>query len=923
MKPILYNHSETSFTNNGLGRLADCISCVVTEERNGIYECQLTYPVTGEMYSKIQIGCILGVIHDDAKDIQPFDIYAKDAPMNGVVTFYAHHVSYRLGHVILMPFSASSITAAFAAIPNKTYNSCPFTFWTDKSVSATWKVEVPSAVKAVLGGVEGSILDVYGKGEYEWDKFAVKLHLNRGNDNGVSIRYGVNLSDLNQSFDVSESYNAVAPYWKSDDGTLVTLPEGYIAASSVQTGEEIIPVPLDLSSEFEDQPTVAQLRAEAQLHLDNSEAWIPNENISVKFIDLAHTQEYKDIAALQRVRLCDKVSIYCGPLGVSAVKMQVIKTVYNVLLEEYDEIELGTAKTSFADTLMAKVSDVTGDLPTSTEIQYMLRQAVDEATDQITGAQNSHVRFIYDANGSLQEIVILDTDNITTATKVWRWNSGGLGYSSNGYAGPYSLAMTQNGAIVADFITTGTLTAALIRAGVLQDVRGTNIWNLETGEFRLASTTTFGGSTVAEIAQDKVDDLDDSLGQQAIFNRLTNNGATQGIYLKNGRLYINATYIDTGTLIASIIKAGILSDTRGLNSWNLETGEFQLASTTKVGGSTVASIAETKASAATSALDDSLTQQTIFNRLTNNGQTQGIYLKNGKLYINATYIDTGYLSANIINGGTLKVGGINNSDGSISIVASDGVTQVGTITSDGLTLYGISYDICLNERFLKFYDKSHTNYATVYAAGYNSTDVMLILDGGADLELAADGNRVTYDWHISNGKLYSQDSNLEMRNGNFDMSYGSFYMSEGNFTVSHGTKSRAVKTDQYSERLLYCYETPTPTFGDIGDGIISEDGLCYVMLDAIFAQTITTDQYQVFLQKYGPGDCWVKERKSAYFIIEGTPGLHFGWEIKAKQRDFDQLRLEIYNNQFTVPTTTYGEDAAKYIEELQKGMIPA
>ena len=117
-----------------------------------------------------------------------------------------------------------------------------------------------------------------------------------------------------------------------------------------------------------------------------------------------------------------------------------------------------------------------------------------------------------------------------------------------------------------------------------------------------------------------------------------------------------------------------------------------------------------------------------------------------------------------------------------------------------------------------------------------------------------------------------------------------------------GTKSRIVTTDQYSDRLLYCYETPTPMFGDIGDGVISEDGFCYVMLDAVFAQTVTTDQYQVFLQKYGPGDCWVKERKGAYFIVEGTPGMSFGWEVKAKQRDYDQLRLERNDEKFTVPT---------------------
>ena len=927
MKPILYNHSETSFTNNGLGRLADCISCEVTEERNGIYECQFTYPVTGEMYSKIQIGCILGVIHDDAKDIQPFDIYAKDAPMNGVVTFYAHHISYRLGHVILMPFSASSITAAFAAIPNKTYNSCPFTFWTDKSVSATWKVEVPSAVKAVLGGIEGSILDVYGKGEYEWDKFAVKLHLNRGNDNGVSIRYGVNLSDLNQSFDVSESYNAVAPYWKSDDGTLVTLPEGYIAASSVQTGEEIIPVPLDLSSEFDDQPTVAQLRAEAQLQLDNSEAWIPNENISVKFIDLAHTQEYKDIAALQRVRLCDKVSVYCGPLGVNVVKMQIIKTVYNVLLEEYDEIELGTAKTSFADTLMAKVSDVTGDLPTSTEIQSMLRQAVDEATDQITGAQNSHVRFIYDANGSLQEIVILDTDDITTATKVWRWNSGGLGYSSNGYAGPYSLAMTQNGAIVADFITTGTLTAALIRAGVLQDVRGTNIWNLETGEFRLASTTTVGGSTVAEIAQDKVDDLDDSLGQQAIFNRLTNNGATQGIYLNNGLLYINANYIKSGIVKAQYIDGDNLHVKAANIDGTLVIG--QLPSDVAVD-----SDIPTKVSELTN--DSGFQNATQVTTITNNTiSTTNVVAQN--LHVKAANVDDTF-TANKIVGGTLTLGGNNNTNGTLTVKDAANIV-IGAWDNNGLTLnkgsiYGPSitlggnytnsitvldglketvgswdkdnfYIVCPNGEWTKSI-KMSTFYGNI--SFYRGENESLVATVGVE-ELLYLGK------YIFSIDAFNGGAKLEFWNDHI-----SCY---GDFRQATGTKSRVVNADQYSDRLLYCYETPTPMFGDIGDGFISDDGFCYVMLDAVFAQTITTEQYQVFLQKYGSGDCWVKERNGAYFIVEGTPGMRFGWEVKAKQRDYDQLRLERNDEKFTVPTQTYGEDAAKHINEIQKERISA
>ena len=140
---------------------------------------------------------------------------------------------------------------------------------------------------------------------------------------------------------------------------------------------------------------------------------------------------------------------------------------------------------------------------------------------------------------------------------------------------------------------------------------------------------------------------------------------------------------------------------------------------------------------------------------------------------------------------------------------------------------------------------------------------------------------------------------------------------QSSLTVA-GTKSRRVTTEQYSNRLLYCYETPTPMFGDIGEGVIANDGKCYIPLDAIFAQTITTIQYQVSLQKYGDGDCWVSERNGAYFIVEGTPGLSFGWEIKAKQRDYDQLRLEKNEEKFTVPAQTYGADAAEHIKEIKE-----
>lgn len=480
MIPILYAANETAFLSNGLGRLVDCVSCKVTEERNGIYECEFRYPVTGRMYDQITVGKIIGCTHDDAHNIQPFDIYRKSAPIDGLVTFNAHHISYRLGNVILKPYTATSCAQALTLMETECYNTNPFTFWTDKAVNKAYNLTTPAACKAMLGGENNSILSVYGTGEYEWDKWTVKLHLHRGADHGVTIRYGVNLTALQQDIDISGSYNAVAPYWKNDEsGVVVTLPEGYVTATG-QTNP--VPVPLDLSSEFENQPTVAELRAEAQSIVDRSNAWIPDENISVSFVNLAQTMEYKDIAALQRVQLCDKVTVYDPALGVSAVSMEVIRVTYNTLTDTYEEMELGAARTSFADTIKAEVNQTLQQYPN----RDMMAGAIQNAIDIFSGWHGGHMVIGKDADGEPNEILIMDTPDASTAVNVLRINGVGIGFSTTGYNGPYTTAWTIDGSFVADFITAGTLNANLIKAGVLTGQNGLSYWNMETGELRVA-----------------------------------------------------------------------------------------------------------------------------------------------------------------------------------------------------------------------------------------------------------------------------------------------------------------------------------------------------------------------------------------------------------------------------------------------------
>lgn len=355
MIPILYESTETSFTSNGLGRLRDCISCIVTEERNGVYEVEFEYPVTGVHYEDIIEGRIIAVTHDATGDIQPFDIYKRTAPIDGVVTFNAKHISYRLNGYVVKPFTASSCSGALGSIRSNVVGENSFTFETNKSVSGTFKLTAPTSVRAMLGGEEGSILDVYGTGEYKWDKFNVFLYVNRGSNKGVEIRYGKNLTDLTRELDFSEAHNGIVPYWKNtktnssgqETVELVTLPEWAIYSSTQPYDGRNTVFAVDMTQNFTSKPTVNELRTAATNFLSTTAPYLPSDNITIDFVQLYQTEEYKDIASLQAVCLCDYVTVYFPTLGIDNIEVEVVRVTYNVLLDRYDEVELGDPKDTF------------------------------------------------------------------------------------------------------------------------------------------------------------------------------------------------------------------------------------------------------------------------------------------------------------------------------------------------------------------------------------------------------------------------------------------------------------------------------------------------------------------------------------------------------------------------------------------------
>lgn len=462
MIPILYASTETAFTSNGLGRLADCEGCFCTEERNGLYEIELTYPVDGIHYEDIALGSYIAVQPSRYGAVQPFEVYRISKPLDGMVTINACHISYRLSKIPVMPFTASTVATALAGLSTYSAETNPFTFTTDLNTSASYTQTVPKSCRECIGGSEGSMLDTFG-GELEWDGYTVKLWSARGSDKGYRIRYGVNLVTLEQEESIENTITGICPYWQSttDSGTtLVTLTEKTIDSSTASNFPYKRTVVVDFSQSFSEQPTEVELREKAQEYVQRTGVGIPSVNLSLSFVNLPDTLEYESTVTLQNVSLCDTVTVEFEKLGVSATA-EVIKTVWDVLKDRYDSIEVGDAKSTLADTI-ADIEQTAVETQTTT--QNNIAQAIASATAAITGATGGYVRAIYDAAGNWTEIVIMDTNDISTATNVWRWNSGGLGFSSSGYNGTFSTAITADGQIVADFITTGTLSADRIVA---------------------------------------------------------------------------------------------------------------------------------------------------------------------------------------------------------------------------------------------------------------------------------------------------------------------------------------------------------------------------------------------------------------------------------------------------------------------------
>jgi len=591
MIPILYGATETDFSTYGIGTLVDTLSCQVTEERNGAYECVMTYPVTGHLYSEISKERLIKAKPNDISAPQLFRIYRITKPLNGIVKIYAQHISYDLitiatpawnSNVAMLPQLAIDTVFANALTPHN------FKFKTDYETQKPFVVSKPKSLRAVLGGEEGSVIDLWG-GEFEFDNFNVIHHQGRGNNTGVVIEYGKNLTSLEEDADISGVYTAILPYAltadSQDNEVVVTLTEQVLPVtdSTLVQPKTLIK---DFTDFFDTDEVINEisLRAKVQTYLENNPLGTETPTIKVSFEPLWKQAEYS--ALLERVSLCDRVTIKHSILGVTATA-KVITTVYDSLAEKYKSMTLGSAKSTLLNTISESKDAINSATNKVNRLPSLMTNAIDNASKLITGQSGGYVVLNGDENGKPYELLVMDAPDIDKAINIWRWNVGGLGFSKKGYNGPYETAITADGAIVADFITSGTLLANIIKAGIISSKDGSSYWNIDTGEILIkayATSASLDGAiqTVNERAakiENSVNGLSSTVS--SVTTRVTN--AEKDIDNIEGDITTIEKNVSSLTQTATQIEARVTTNETNISSLSVEQGKIKTRVTTAEG----------------------------------------------------------------------------------------------------------------------------------------------------------------------------------------------------------------------------------------------------------------------------------------------------------------------------------------------------
>lgn len=446
----IYDKNEKEFISNGITVLNSCKSCLTTEELNGQYETEIEHPLDiKEKWKNLIEGNVLKV------DGQLFRIYKKNKTLIGIKVF-ARHVFYDLLDNLIEEIDIRNLSCINALDKGMVNTSFPHNFKYMSDIAATNTIFIDDENGDIINKnpieVIFKLIEIYG-GELNRDNFNFKLLQSIGQDKGILIAYGKNITGIEEDKDESNVITRIKAI--GQDG--LTLPEKYVDSPNIASFNQPKIKPI----EFPDCNDYESLRAAAKKYFTDTKCDFPLVNYKINFVELSKTEEYKHYAILEQVGLGDTVTVKHTKLGLD-LKCRVIKIKKNTLTKRIEEVELGDFKKTFADAFSSIGSTLDKVSHEIIRNKNDLNKAIENASNIIKTQLGGHV--VKREN----ELLIMNTEDIMTATQVWRWNLGGLAYSGTGYNGEYRTAITMDGAIVADFITAGVFDGGLLKAGTVK-----------------------------------------------------------------------------------------------------------------------------------------------------------------------------------------------------------------------------------------------------------------------------------------------------------------------------------------------------------------------------------------------------------------------------------------------------------------------
>lgn len=908
----IYSSTETNFTRNGYGFLNDCIESYVEETLNGAYTLYFEYPINAKL-SEYLVEQNIVMANVSSTNEQLFRIYRVEKDFE-LIRVYCNHISYDLNVNMLMdvyPKNKSVQEFGTWLLDNTQYTNA-FTFYSDINKTGSARYVRRNPIECIIGNIDNSMVNLFG-GELERDNFTIKLLAHRGANNHVKLLVGKNITEIDTNVDITNLYTRVIPV--GFDG--LVLPERFVDSPLINSYPSPRIAKIEFSNikydpdsteegvytDIQDAYTALRNAVNAlyQQGLDK-----PQISIKVDWLELSKTEQYKNaFSQFEKVNLGDTIT--ASILGIDFTT-QVVKTKYNVLSDTIESFEIGTIQKAITNTINFTQNEIEKINPTS-----ILEEAKQSATNLINNALSGNIYIDYQ-HGNLY---IMDDPDPALAQKVWRWNLNGLGYSSTGINGTFGIAMTMDGSIVADYITTGYLNTNVIQGYDELVAKVSKMYILvddSSGTGSLEVENVKAGGLIHLSITGQIDALyprtnlypSSTLFPRSIVISVFNDNAYK--YFDTGVFYLNkvgdvsdeyeiySTYDyeeDIINLYARLIRrigneggTHVVLDNPvitelGRVDFNLDYGN----STISVYGNNNATIT---------------TRYYINNDVTNTFATNVQLNSSLELTANAIGLTVEqFKEGDLVNGATIMAQ-INNDESEIKLEA------------DKININGV---VSANNNF-----RINTN-GVMEAEGCRLGGYIAVSGESSQIGIdnwdhAEEGNLAWTNLFagegvIENGGTHIDESLIDYKNSlqlnpqYFEIShtnwsstsqfakidfYEDTFSVYGNLEVT-GTKNRIVTIDDGSQVKLNAYETATPYFADIGSGKTDSNGECRVDIEEIFKQTIEVDTFKVFLQELGEGKLWV-EKHEDYFIVKGTPNLEFDYEIKAIQKGYANTRLE-------------------------------